>query len=1050
MKRNLLYAATLLAAVSVLITPIAALADKGVISEIGPEIGAVEITVDTRPHRLADNTVTEATGKTWIDADTGERLFEYTARIDSAPEYIGDTRIDCTWHQEAPGQWEAGANLFTATVTNRLTKVKYDDNNLIWSPQVFVGGVEYTCDKEPELLPVDPINENYRNNTLSWDYGVCERRLRLIEGMISEVYIFERDPGADVQIKTNGVKDRGFEGETPVFAYDAAGNSIPISADKVVKAADLKGAAYPVTIDPTEVFVTSASDSRCYLSNSNYNTARTTASGTVGSDLRIGQLYSSGTYVVNRAFVYFDTSALPDGATISSAILSLRGETDVSTTNFNIVVQTGMPTYPHDPLATGDYKYDLYSGTGSSFSTGGYVTTGYNNISLTADGLTWINKAGITKFCIRSSRDIAATTPTYPEYVQVYNYEKGAGYRPTLYVTYVSSGPPDVSSVAATYVTKTTARVNGYLDSDGGEATTVSFIYHPWYNTSWSYCLELTLPAPIVGQKAVMITNDSVNAEFWANVNTSGLDIVVCDEDFVTPLNREIITINTTTSDLEMYANVSDGTERLYLYFGNPTANISDDFATYEDYHETYSARVAASTDNCRVYYTGSAWALDTSSIYVGYASATVLKLGSGMRFLALNLTKDSHICNANILFTSRANLASDSIKTYFTGELTGTPATFSSIANYQGRRGVAAGGSDDTQRTVTQIAWEFTTDWATDSTYQSPELKTIVQEQVDANTLIDLCMFFDDHDARGTQSSNVARSGYAYSDSAAKAPLLTVDYIPKLNISITETYTPTATQSKNTGDSFYSSLTGLTANTLYGFRAMGEQTQGTDYGAWLTFTTSATSDGPLSLYAYPDATYIDLSWLKGVGAVNTLVRYNVGSYPSSTADGNLVYSGPASAYTHTGLTSGTTYYYRSWSDDGLGVYSANYSSVMCTTLAGSAEAGATPEAPDMPSNWFGSPDYTNMDDAPLYDMWNAVADSMEMPRNSFWMLLTILNIILISFIFFFISKGNLIVAVGASAVCMAAAGAIELISFWYVGIYLIAAIALSYRAVTR
>ncbi len=290
-------------------------------------------------------------------------------------------------------------------------------------------------------------------------------------------------------------------------------------------------------------------------------------------------------------------------------------------------------------------------------------------------------------------------------------------------------------------------------------------------------------PSVAHANTTVLLTGDRFPDVFWDNVLATGEDIIVYD-NAGNKLPRQLVAINTGAKTMELYVkSPSSATEKTFLRMNYDDAGGAEvnDFADYEDYHETYSARVAASADNCRVYYTGSAWTLDTSTIYVGYASASVLKIGSGMRFLALNLAKNSHVCNANILFTSRANLANDTIKTYFTGELTGTPATFSTIANYQARRGTAAGGGDDTQRTVLQVAWEFTTDWATDSTYQSPELKSIVQEQVDTNALIDLGMFFDDHDARGTQSSNVSRSGYAYSGSAAKAPLLTVNYIPKL-----------------------------------------------------------------------------------------------------------------------------------------------------------------------------------------------------------------------------------------------------------------------------
>lgn len=122
----------------------------------------------------------------------------------------------------------------------------------------------------------------------------------------------------------------------------------------------------------------------------------------------------------------------------------------------------------------------------------------------------------------------------------------------------------------------------------------------------------------------------------------------------------------------------------------------------------------------------------------------------------------------------------------------------------------------------------------------------------------------------------------------------------------------------------------------------------------------------------------------------------------------------------------------------------------MTTTLAGSAEAEATPEAPLAPNGWFGSPDYTHMSNLPGYDIINAGADSVSMPRNTAWMLLAILGVVVAGIIAFFISKHNLLIAVLVGAVFLAMAGTQELINWWYVGIYLIFAISFSFKAITR
>lgn len=149
-------------------------------------------------------------------------------------------------------------------------------------------------------------------------------------------------------------------------------------------------------------------------------------------------------YGIFRPFLFYDTSSIPTEATITLATLNLYGYLDYSTTDFNITVQNGQPTYPHDPLVVGDYNKANYSGDGGSLSTSGFITTGYNTITLNSDGRSWVTKGGQTKLCIRSDRDIAGTTPTGDEFVVIYSNEE-AGYQPYLYIEYTI--PLQLSSV---------------------------------------------------------------------------------------------------------------------------------------------------------------------------------------------------------------------------------------------------------------------------------------------------------------------------------------------------------------------------------------------------------------------------------------------------------------------------------------------------------------------------------------------------------------------------------------------------------------------------
>ena len=403
--------------------------------------------------QTSDNTKTRATGNYIVKS--GKIYYEYDSIIDSAPSFANGLPIGCYWIDKGNGSYVTGNNLLSTTVNGTSITVAKNGETLSWNPILLIDDKEYPVSgPNPKLLDTDPINENYHNNTLEWDYGICIRRIRVIEGMISETWIFGKDPEGTIWIKENAVESKGFIWAKPPFAYDAEGNDIPISADKIVKAEDLKSAKYPVTIDPTtQDITTSAGDGFLEGINSNYNTAWTnTSANTVDNTSTIsytGQYKFITTYNVWRAFLYFNTSAIPDDASISSANVSLRGATDYSTTDFNITIQNGQPTYPHDPMVKADYDKSFYGTTdGGSYNTSGY-STNYMNIPMNSTGISWINTSGWTKLCLRSNRDISGTTPTGYEYVIFWSCECtfGASYRPYLRVVYTL--PANISNTPA-------------------------------------------------------------------------------------------------------------------------------------------------------------------------------------------------------------------------------------------------------------------------------------------------------------------------------------------------------------------------------------------------------------------------------------------------------------------------------------------------------------------------------------------------------------------------------------------------------------------------
>jgi hypothetical protein len=193
-----------------------------------------------------------------------------------------------------------------------------------------------------------------------------------------------------------------------------------------LKVTDLNDMTFPVVIDPTLTVTSSSNDGDITGDGTPYSTVQGASEGSPidnAATFSIGQKCESmgpppppPLYFIYRGCVYFDTSSIPSTDLIDSVTLKLYKDSDYSTTDFDIVVQDGQPTYPHAPMVPGDYDKSHYSGNGGSLNTTSF-SNGYNDITITNHS--WINTSGTTKLCLRSSRDIDSTEPTGDEYIIV-------------------------------------------------------------------------------------------------------------------------------------------------------------------------------------------------------------------------------------------------------------------------------------------------------------------------------------------------------------------------------------------------------------------------------------------------------------------------------------------------------------------------------------------------------------------------------------------------------------------------------------------------------
>ncbi len=194
--------------------------------------------------------------------------------------------------------------------------------------------------------------------------------------------------------------------------------------------------------------------------------------------------------------------------------------------------------------------------------------------------------------------------------------------------------------------------------------------------------------------------------------------------------------------------------------------------------------QVGASADDLWVRWTGAAWeryAL-TSDERAGYGQATEYKYGSGMRWQNVTVPRGSVITAASIRFTAQVTIGNTVVNSRITGEAVDNAAAFSTLEDYQARRGTVVGGATDDNITAAQVDWDNIPAWSAEAEYDTPDITAIIQEIVNRpgwNNGNSLVLFWDDHENRSDNNDWTWRRAYSYDGDSAKAPVLNVEFTP-------------------------------------------------------------------------------------------------------------------------------------------------------------------------------------------------------------------------------------------------------------------------------
>ncbi len=168
------------------------------------------------------------------------------------------------------------------------------------------------------------------------------------------------------------------------------------------------------------------------------------------------------------------------------------------------------------------------------------------------------------------------------------------------------------------------------------------------------------------------------------------------------------------------------------------------------------------------------------AEIIVGYYSASDLKGGGGFKFSAVTIPPSAVITNAYLSICAPGNNANDTVNSRITGNKELNPSNFSTIADYKSRRGTVVGGADNSKLTTAQVDWDAIEHFVGNTWYNSPDIKTIIQELIDQTGWLSgnaMALFWDDHEARGTQSNSVNRRSYSRIAYPLRSAILHVEY---------------------------------------------------------------------------------------------------------------------------------------------------------------------------------------------------------------------------------------------------------------------------------
>ncbi len=367
------------------------------------------------------------------------------------------------------GKYQSKLNLFSAIVDGKQVKLTVlsdqpdgtkKNTRVTYKPQLFIDGVELLNGPQATLLPIDPVNPNYKENTLEWTYGsIARRRIRIFEGRYRDKFFILSNPNGRVSVKHNTVGDLKLKLGS---AFDAKGAPLKVTVigdEEIVEANEFDNKVFPVEIGATATYYPDTNsagvDGFCNyqdLAGDTWASLRGQATSTsapytgVGLGVRIRCDTNTDKWdIFQRGILVIDESDLPSDASVSATTFSVYGAWRANNFGGSINIYLSAPA-SNTSLANGDYD-SLGEATycDTPIAIGSLDLGGYNNFAFNADpGIVAVQAAAdgntVLKIGIRIVSEAGNAEPTWSSGAQdeagLETVEKGAGFKPKLFITY--------------------------------------------------------------------------------------------------------------------------------------------------------------------------------------------------------------------------------------------------------------------------------------------------------------------------------------------------------------------------------------------------------------------------------------------------------------------------------------------------------------------------------------------------------------------------------------------------------------------------------------